>query len=127
MPRRKIAIEVTRECEVRVQPSATLVLKGATAILFEHLIKVGDAGITTRDFPGWDVRSYLRFMREAGIGFHDKREPNSLGGSHKRWWLREGYSYRVIPYPEKTKPVGGNRRTSNPKCSNGELKGFEDG
>ena len=105
MGQRNIAIRVTRESETPGQPSMHTTLTMGTALVFKKLMLVGKAGITTRDFPGWDVRHYLRQMRNVGIGFHDKREPNEFGGSHKRWWLRDGHSYVEIPYPKRTKPA----------------------
>ncbi len=112
MSRRKVAISVHRKSETPGMPDFTTTLTMGTALVFRRLVEVGSAGITTKDFPGWDVRHYLRVMRNKGIGIHDKWETNALG-RHKRWWLRNGHSFREVPYPVKKKPARRAGQTSN--------------
>lgn len=107
MSRRKTACEVTRKSETAGMPDHSTVLTMGTSIVYRKLAEVGRSGITTRDFPGWDVRHYIRVMKESGIGFDFTWEKNELGGQHKRWWLKDGHSHIEIPYPKKTKPTTG--------------------
>jgi len=120
MLRTKTAIEFYHEGDLK-----KMVLKGAKAIIFKRLIAVGHAGITTRDFPGWDVRSHIKRMKDnSGIRLEDKKEKNELGGYHKRWWLEAGYHFKDIPYPKRKKPGG--KPGSNPN-SDGQSEGSLDG
>lgn len=126
MPQRKIAFEVTRESEMAGQPALRTVVTQKTALVFQSLMAAGKRGITCRDWHGYDLRHFIRALRNAGIGIDREWETNGpeFGGQHGRWKLRPGHSYREVPYPERKKPSG--KRASNPNTSNGELGGLSD-
>ena len=99
-----LALEVIRESETIGKPSNTVVLKAGVALIYRGFEKQGKRGFTTKDWPGYDLRHYIREMRNAGVGIDHRWEKNDLGGQHKRWWLREGHSSQEIPYPKRKKP-----------------------
>ena len=128
--RRKIACEVTRKSEMAGMPDHKVIITQKAALVYESLAKAGDRGITCRDWHGYDLRHFLRVLRNKGIGIDREWEKNSpdFGGQHGRWKLRHGHSHRDIPYPEKKKAAAtGIARPSNPNTSNGELGGLSDG
>lgn len=108
MGRAKVAREITRKAETFGKPDHKTILTKGTAIVFDKMQKLGSRGITTRDLPGWDLRHYIRVMRNKGIGIDREWEAHD-GGQHGRWKLRAGHTSRDIPYPEKQKTAGQGR------------------
>lgn len=103
MSRRKIAYEVHRKSETPGKPDHKTIITQKTTLIYDKLVAAGRRGITTRDMPGYDLRHFLRVMRNSGIGIDREWESNADGGQHGRWRLRKGHTHRQVPYPEKTK------------------------
>ena len=107
MERRKIAYEVTRLSETPGYPALTATVTQKAALVYKSLVDAGSRGITCRDWNGYDLRHFLRALRNKGIGIDREWEKNGpeFGGQHGRWKLRHGHSHKEIPYPKKTKPT----------------------
>lgn len=116
-----LALKVNRKSETPGRPGLSITLKAGVALVFKGFAERGKAGFTTRDWPGYDLRHYIREMKNSGIGIDSRWEKNALGGQHKRWWLRDGHSYEEIPYPEKTRAS----RRRPLKLSNSNANGEE--
>ena len=115
MSRRKIAIEVHRKSETLGKPDLLTTVTQKAALVYQILEKAGSRGITCRDWHGYDLRHFIRVLRNKGIGIDREWEKNSpeFGGQHGRWRLRKGHSHEVVSYSKMKKPAG--RRALNPE------------
>lgn len=119
-----LALKVNRESETSGKPNNAIILKAGVALVYQGFEKRGKRGFTTRDWPGYDLRHYIREMKNRGIGIDHAWEKNGLGGQHKRWWLRDGHSSEEIAYPKKKKAsAAATAKLSCPIKSNSTLGG----
>lgn len=99
-----MAYEVTRANEGESAFALKAIITAKTTTIYDGFLKAGRHGVTTRDWPGYDLRHYIRVMRNKGIAITDEWEGHE-DGQHKRWFLADGHSHREIAHPKKTKPA----------------------
>ena len=121
-----LALKVERASSVIGKPSHTTILKAGVALVYQGFEERGRAGYTTKDWPGYDLRHYIREMKNRGIEIDCRWEKNGFGGQHKRWWLKDGHSSLKIPYPKKKTARRRSERLSNPASQDGNLGGLSD-
>lgn len=123
MGRAKIAGEVIRKSEVAEMPDHRTVLTCGEVWVYRTMAAKGKLGVTCADFNGADLRHYIRNLKNKVIGIDEEWEADAFS-RHKRWRLKDGHSFREIPYPKKKKLASAQTGPAlNQNVCNGELQG----